>query len=1317
MTRKKLFLTAVTLLLAVFGGGGKISAYTIDQLVSAGWTKVTASSITGTNDNYYILVDANSSNYVMSNDASHYRPCYKTIDDPIANPSFVWILEGNDNNFALKSYSTGAYFTQADGWNTSMTGSTGSTTFIFTLNDGKYSLNSNGRSDYVGHWNDSGAAVASDGENIAANKAIGNAPGFYLYSISKSAYNAALTSARFASISTATKASPADVTAYIQNADWSGDWGGWSRSGSWGNQQWGKKTLESWNATNVIVKQELRGIPNGSYKLVADIISGPEAAKTTYVYAVGDAQKKSDIVSVEASAGNYDTMSNEVAGKTLTADNVSITDNTITIGFNQPSGWIVADNFKLYYYGPNLAASAILPDGDMTAGTWYYFDITIDGTYNLTSNTLSDIVYTTDGSILVEDASSITTTFSSSSVALSSGRYYVKSTSAQTFRVAPASYSYNVGAATSSITEGSYIQSLATVSFTFTEATSNDPSASFSIINSSAVATLKKSGSNVKTGELSLEGSTLTATFSDVTLDMASSYSIEIPAGVVGYEGKEQNALIAVSFNTPAIKDGVYYMLNNATKKYISRSGNYATQAILDEFGLAFKVSTDNANNTELQYFDSYLWLGDDGDCYGDCSGDRIRHFNVTAVTGGYKFLNTKNNKYLAGNTNKTIANAEDDDNAIWTVETTATHANNYTKNADSQAAAAATAAGMTGITTKDALETELKNNYGETNIAITGSKAEKFQQYAGDSYELAENTYYHETVNDLVPGLYKLSVNAFQRAASNDRVAAADGARSLIYLYAGTAKTQLKSIMDYGANVAYTSDFTYNGKHYPDNEASAYTALETGKYNNEVYFYVPNNGNLEIGIKMPSRLGGNFSTWAIYNNWTLTRYEAKATTAEKTALADAITAAEGYTLGFENGEYAPYKNIDACKALAAAKAINPEIASGAEVVSATSALTSATWTANDGEVNAFGDPLFAKSSNDGAQLGWITDHSEGLGGAYHARAFVLTSGENYNNLVVFNQGDGTRSAGYFRFDGTSSTKETVYTYGATTGYTLPLKQHTYKLTAKVGGWGQVDKDIKLSLVDFEGTTIEFQTKKTPSTGVNTGGSVVDFELYVDIPAAGNYKVQLTNGNTTVDQAVVLSNLELLTCDKATMSISDAQWATFVAPFDVTIPDGVTAYNITGVSGTTLNKEEVTTTIPANKPVLLKSETVVNKTFYGKAIAGTPTNGLLTGVYEDTPAVVGEYVLQKQGEGVNFYLVEAGQEPTVKANRAYLTAPASAKMLFFDDDEATAIESVDVQTAGEYDAIYTATGVKVNSLQKGLNIVVKNGKSYKIFVK
>ena len=48
-------------------------------------------------------------------------------------------------------------------------------------------------------------------------------------------------------------------------------------------------------------------------------------------------------------------MSNEVTGNTLTADNVVVVNNTITVGFDQSTGWIVADNFKLYYLGEDLS--------------------------------------------------------------------------------------------------------------------------------------------------------------------------------------------------------------------------------------------------------------------------------------------------------------------------------------------------------------------------------------------------------------------------------------------------------------------------------------------------------------------------------------------------------------------------------------------------------------------------------------------------------------------------------------------------------------------------------------------------------------------------------------------------------------------------------------------------------------------------------------------------------------------------------------------------------------------------------------------------
>ena len=319
MKKLKLLMAACALMVGV-----SANAYTTTDLESAGWSKVTASSITGISDNYYMLVDAYSSAYVMSCDATHYRPCYKTLGDPVANPSFVWILEGSDNKFALKSYATGAYFKQASGWDTTVGHGKGKSnvTGEFTLNSGKYDIKCVESNGMVGHWNDGTAGVANDGESIAANKSTEHADGFLLYAISKADYNAAVLASRATTIASATKASPVDVTAWIQNADWSGDWGGWECTlTSVGNQQWGQKTLESWNANSVVVKQELRGVPNGKYKVTADLISGPDATKAAYVFATaGDTKVSSDAVSAVASAGNYTTMSNEVAGETLTAD-------------------------------------------------------------------------------------------------------------------------------------------------------------------------------------------------------------------------------------------------------------------------------------------------------------------------------------------------------------------------------------------------------------------------------------------------------------------------------------------------------------------------------------------------------------------------------------------------------------------------------------------------------------------------------------------------------------------------------------------------------------------------------------------------------------------------------------------------------------------------------------------------------------------------------------------------------------------------------------------------------------------------------------
>ena len=80
-------------------------------------------------------------------------------------------------------------------------------------------------------------------------------------------------------------------------------------------------------------------------------------------------------------------------------------------------------------------------------------------------------------------------------------------------------------------------------------------------------------------------------------------------------------------------------------------------------------------------------------------------------------------------------------------------------------------------------------------------------------------------------------------------------------------------------------------------------------------------------------------------------------------------------------------------------------------------------------------------------------------------------------------------------------------------------------------------------------------------------------------------------------------------------------------------------------------------------------------------------------------------------------------KPNVPANKAYLTLPTQeqendAKIILSVDDEATAIAGFEALTSGNMEGIYTTSGAKVNSLQKGVNIIrTKDGKSMKVYVK
>lgn len=177
------------------------------------------------------------------------------------------------------------------------------------------------------------------------------------------------------------------------------------------------------------------------------------------------------------------------------------------------------------------------------------------------------------------------------------------------------------------------------------------------------------------------------------------------------------------------------------------------------------------------------------------------------------------------------------------------------------------------------------------------------------------------------------------------------------------------------------------------------------------------------------------------------------------------------------------------------------------------------------------------------------------------------------------------------------------------------------------------------------------------------------------------------------------------------VTVSSAGYATLYVPFAVTIPSGIKAYAVSGLSGNLLTLAEIETTIPAGTPVILEggANTYTFDITTGGSYEG---DNKLEGTYLQKAADDGSYILQNQNDKVGFYLVDTGTAtPNVPANRAYLPAPTAGVKAFFFGDTEDAIQSVISGAASA--EIYNLAGQRVNKLQRGVNIV--NGK--KVLVK
>ncbi len=432
--------------------------------------------------------------------------------------------------------------------------------------------------------------------------------------------------------------------------------------------------------------------------------------------------------------------------------------------------------------------------------------------------------------------------------------------------------------------------------------------------------------------------------------------------------------------------------------------------------------------------------------------------------------------------------------------------------------------------------------------------------------------------------------------------------------------------------------------------------------------------------------------------------------------LAEVINSYSPGTFGFEDGQYAPYNNIEGLKSLAIADDIASKTT---DEIDETITLISngETWTVNDGDVDAIYNGTFSETGTGNNPKGW-TRSNNGWG-------------QQITGLTAVANGvdTGTTTAWYYNNNG-------AWKYGNDGVYTMPLAASTtyvlkFKYRKNGSDWQTWMKASVLN-ADEEGLSV------VQYPGANDGTTFEAAEAYFTTGAAGNYILSIeNNGNahlTDVSLVKVASTTKTL-AESTTFSMTpkysfaDVQltrnfsagvWNTFVVPFDI---DNATLTSVFGgevkVAEATLASTSVsfntmeTPAITANKPVIIKGVSETGPyNFNGVLLKNaTPT------INNEGTSFVGNYGAEITLEDGVYYIASnklklANGTQKLKGFRAYFTTTSEARLsMFLDDEETTGIEGLNVKDTQLEGEVYNLNGMKMtegSKLQKG--IYVKNGK-------
>lgn len=303
------------------------------------------------------------------------------------------------------------------------------------------------------------------------------------------------------------------------------------------------------------------------------------------------------------------------------------------------------------------------------------------------------------------------------------------------------------------------------------------------------------------------------------------------------------------------------------------------------------------------------------------------------------------------------------------------------------------------------------------------------------------------------------------------------------------------------------------------------------------------------------------------------------------------------------------------------------------------------------------------------------------------------------------------------------------------------LPNGTYRLTASVtsyagnkvyvfGNGTASEGAVATTEREMVETSVEFQV----TDGTATIGAVGALEGEFNKEGGCFYKVdnfRLTflNNDVTLnetDTEMKFIDGDWCTSVKLNRNIKANTWSTFVVPFNMEIPTGwevkeLTSANQNGnvVSATFSDAA----TIEAGTPYMVRTEvawtgTTVENTTLTSALNDVDGSGIVTfkGNYINGKVPTDAFFIS----GNKFYQA-VDNSNTLKAFRGYFEANGGAGvnvLNFTFDGEETAINGVEADSDAMIVAIYSLDGRRIESMQRGVNIVkLSDGKTKKVIVK